>query len=220
MSLGGAAWTASAVVIDEKTADQLASTKWGANAELKQALLDQSRAARNGLSLRSRISYSGFWRGLADDQYREMRGTDGAASLKASRTEGAPQVSGGSPLWLKALCSALILSMVRSNTASLGLPYGAAGLRVDIENLWLATAMEIDMDNHLRGDEEFVMDAVTKAFSGAWRCGENPPDAYLAFNNHEVAVEVSTVMQSRFDGRGGTVAIVGRDAACAAGKGT
>ena len=51
LSLWGAAWAASAVIIDERTADQLAATKWGANAEVRQALLDQSRAARNGLAL-------------------------------------------------------------------------------------------------------------------------------------------------------------------------
>ena len=51
VSLLGAGWAASAVVIDEKTADQLAATKWDQNAELKQALLDQSRAARDGLIL-------------------------------------------------------------------------------------------------------------------------------------------------------------------------
>ncbi len=35
------------------------------------------------------------------------------------------------------------------------------------------------MIGQLRGDEEFVMDAVAKTFSGTWRCGEDPPDAYL-----------------------------------------
>jgi hypothetical protein len=42
---------ASAVVIDEKTASQLAATKWDKNAELMRALLDQSHVARNGLIL-------------------------------------------------------------------------------------------------------------------------------------------------------------------------
>ena len=51
VSLVGAGVTASSVVIDEKTADQLAAMKWGANSQLKQALLDQSHAARNGLIL-------------------------------------------------------------------------------------------------------------------------------------------------------------------------
>jgi hypothetical protein len=64
------------------------------------------------------------------------------------------------------------------------------------------------MNDQLRGDEKFVMDAVAKAFSGTWRCGENPPDAYLAVNNREVAVEISTLMEFRNDGRGGTVSIV------------
>jgi hypothetical protein len=51
VSLGGAAWTSSAVVIDEKTADQLPATKWDENEELKRTLLDQSRAAKYGLIL-------------------------------------------------------------------------------------------------------------------------------------------------------------------------
>jgi hypothetical protein len=51
VSLLGAGLTASAVVIDEKTAEQLAATAWDKNEALKQALLDQSRAARNGLIL-------------------------------------------------------------------------------------------------------------------------------------------------------------------------
>ena len=51
VSLWGAAWAASAVVIDEKTADQLAGSAIGENLALKQALLDQSRAAQHGLIL-------------------------------------------------------------------------------------------------------------------------------------------------------------------------
>lgn len=51
LSLIGAGWAASAVVVDEKTASQLAATKWDRNTELMRALLDQSRAARNGLIL-------------------------------------------------------------------------------------------------------------------------------------------------------------------------
>lgn len=45
------AWAASAVVIDEKTANQLAAAKWDTNVELRKTLLDQSSAARNGLIL-------------------------------------------------------------------------------------------------------------------------------------------------------------------------
>ena len=51
LSLLGAWWAASAVVIDEKTASRLAATKWDMNTELMRALLDQSHAARNGLIL-------------------------------------------------------------------------------------------------------------------------------------------------------------------------
>jgi hypothetical protein len=47
----GAGFAASAVILDENTITALASTKWNMNEELKQALLDQSRAARNGLVL-------------------------------------------------------------------------------------------------------------------------------------------------------------------------
>jgi hypothetical protein len=56
-----------------------------------------------------------------------------------------------------------------------------------------------------REDEEFVMDVVSKTYSGTWRCGQDPPDAYLTVNNREVAVEISTLMESRPDGRGGAV---------------
>ena len=31
----------------------------------------------------------------------------------------------------------------------------------------------------LRDDEQFVIVAVSKAFSAPWRLGKNPPDAYL-----------------------------------------
>ena len=70
--------------------------------------------------------------------------------------------------------------------------------------------METDMTDQLRGDEKFVMDSNSMAmrFSGMWRCGEDPPDAYLSVNNREVAVEISILMQSRFDGRGGTVSLL------------
>ena len=51
MTILGAWRTASAVIIDKKTADALAGTYWGSNLALKQALLDQSRAASCGLKL-------------------------------------------------------------------------------------------------------------------------------------------------------------------------
>lgn len=63
----------------------------------------------------------------------------------------------------------------------------------------------LHMTGQLRGDEKFVMDALSKTFSGMWRCGEDPPDAYLMMNNREIAVEISTLMESRPDGRGGAV---------------
>jgi hypothetical protein len=49
---GWGAWqTAESVVIDEKAAADLASTKWNGNESLKQALMAQSRAAQRGLIL-------------------------------------------------------------------------------------------------------------------------------------------------------------------------
>jgi hypothetical protein len=64
------------------------------------------------------------------------------------------------------------------------------------------------MTRQLRGDEKFVMDAIIKT----WRCGEDPPDAYLTVNNREAAVEISTLMHSRPDGRGGAVSRASDDA--------
>jgi hypothetical protein len=57
----------------------------------------------------------------------------------------------------------------------------------------------------MREDEKFVMDSVARWCSGTWRCGEDPPDAYLKMGDREVAVEISRLMESRNDGRGGTV---------------
>jgi hypothetical protein len=53
------------------------------------------------------------------------------------------------------------------------------------------------MTDQLRGDEKFVMDSMAMRFSGMWRCGEDPPDAYLSVNNREVAVEISILMRNR-----------------------
>jgi hypothetical protein len=49
------------------------------------------------------------------------------------------------------------------------------------------------------------MESVARSCSGTWRCGEDPPDAYLTVNKREIAVEISTLMESRNDGRRGTV---------------
>jgi hypothetical protein len=54
----------------------------------------------------------------------------------------------------------------------------------------------------LRDDEEFVIDAVAKAFSGAWSPGGDPPDAYLTIGANIVAVEISTLTQHVADDRG------------------
>ncbi|HVA15164.1 MAG TPA: hypothetical protein VNF99_18090 [Stellaceae bacterium] len=49
--LGGAIWAATGVIMSEKTATELASTKWDMNEELRDALRSQSRKARDGLVL-------------------------------------------------------------------------------------------------------------------------------------------------------------------------
>ena len=54
----------------------------------------------------------------------------------------------------------------------------------------------------LRDDEEFAISAVGKEFSVNWRFGENPPDAYLLMPSHEVAIEISTLVQLIRDDRG------------------
>jgi hypothetical protein len=47
----GAFVAARAVIISERQATDLATTKWDINAELRNSLLDQSKSARNGLAL-------------------------------------------------------------------------------------------------------------------------------------------------------------------------
>ncbi|MGH7744788.1 MAG: hypothetical protein ACREQ5_08240, partial [Candidatus Dormibacteria bacterium] len=50
----------------------------------------------------------------------------------------------------------------------------------------------------LKGNEEFVIASLAKAYSGTWRPGENPqkpPDAYLTIGSREIAVEISTLTQ-------------------------
>ena len=61
------------------------------------------------------------------------------------------------------------------------------------------------MTTLLRGDEKFVIGSVANAFSAASRAGENPPEASLKVEDREVAVEISRLVESRNDGRGGTV---------------
>lgn len=58
------------------------------------------------------------------------------------------------------------------------------------------------MDTHLRDDEEFVMRALAARYSGEWKPGENPPDAYLQFGDIIVAVEISTLTQHIIDDDG------------------
>ncbi len=55
----------------------------------------------------------------------------------------------------------------------------------------------------LRGDEEFVIRAVAKKFSGLWtRVEDDPPDAYLTIGANTVAVEITTLVQRVTDERG------------------
>jgi hypothetical protein len=55
----------------------------------------------------------------------------------------------------------------------------------------------------LRDDEQFVIAAVSAAFSAPWRSGDDPPDAYLTLGGDTIAVEISTLMQPVTD-EGGT----------------
>jgi len=54
----------------------------------------------------------------------------------------------------------------------------------------------------LRDDEEFVIRAVARKFSGTWEPGENPPDAYLTIGANAIAVEITTLTQYVTDDRG------------------
>jgi hypothetical protein len=59
----------------------------------------------------------------------------------------------------------------------------------------------------MKGNEASVIASVAKAFSGAWRPGENSPDAYspdayLTIGSRVIAVEISTLTQYVTDDRG------------------
>ena len=54
----------------------------------------------------------------------------------------------------------------------------------------------------LRDDEQFVIRAVANKFSGTWKPGENPPDAYLTIGPNTIAVEITTLTQHITDDRG------------------
>jgi hypothetical protein len=51
------------------------------------------------------------------------------------------------------------------------------------------------MEPSLREDEYFVIEALCALYDGTWRVGEDPPDAYMTLNDHEVAVEISILTQ-------------------------
>jgi hypothetical protein len=53
----------------------------------------------------------------------------------------------------------------------------------------------------LRDDEKLVIESVAKEFTGTWKLGENPPDAYLTFNANTIAVEITTLTQHVTDDR-------------------
>ncbi|HHJ38096.1 MAG TPA: hypothetical protein ENJ86_01355 [Methylothermaceae bacterium] len=55
----------------------------------------------------------------------------------------------------------------------------------------------------LRGDEEFVIQAVAASVSGEWKPAENPPDAYLYARGTTIAVEISRLTQYVTDENGG-----------------
>ena len=58
------------------------------------------------------------------------------------------------------------------------------------------------MNSKLRSDEEFVINSLAAYFSGDWRLGEDPPDAYLQVGDKLAAVEISILTQHVSDGRG------------------
>jgi hypothetical protein len=47
----------------------------------------------------------------------------------------------------------------------------------------------------MREDEKFAIEAVAKFYSGKWRPGEDPPDAYVDIGDRAIALEVSTLTQ-------------------------
>ncbi len=67
-------------------------------------------------------------------------------------------------------------------------------------------------DNKLREDEEFVIRTLAAFYSGVWRPGENPPDAYLNIGNEQISVEISTLTQHVNDEKGGSVPRLSKDA--------
>lgn len=60
------------------------------------------------------------------------------------------------------------------------------------------------MNDQLRPDEEFVINAVATSLSGDWWPGENPPDAYLRVGDKVSVVEISTLTQHVPDEKGGS----------------
>jgi hypothetical protein len=54
----------------------------------------------------------------------------------------------------------------------------------------------------LRADEEFAAKALSQAFEGHYRVGDDPPDIYLIKGDREIAVEISTLAQYVHDEKG------------------
>jgi len=54
----------------------------------------------------------------------------------------------------------------------------------------------------MREDEKFVIESVARAYSGDWKPGADPPDAYLTIADRTIAVEISTLTQHVTDDRG------------------
>jgi hypothetical protein len=58
--------------------------------------------------------------------------------------------------------------------------------------------------------EKLVIDAVAAEYCGTWRCGEDPPDAYLMIGDREIPIEISTLIQQpRISDDMGAVGLVG-----------
>lgn len=62
------------------------------------------------------------------------------------------------------------------------------------------TSMPVHLQ--LNPDEQFVIEALARKFAAVWTAGQNPPDAYLTFDSHMVAVEITTITQRITDDQG------------------
>lgn len=63
----------------------------------------------------------------------------------------------------------------------------------------------------LREDEKFVIESLCAKYSGTYRIGEDPPDAYLSLNGNEIAVEISILTQHVVNKSGSPVPRLSQD---------